>query len=203
MAERPYGSTFCFDYPSAGKIASVIRGLKNTGAIGDDGISVQVLKRAVNVLADPIGHLVRLSLATSKVPRGFKLATITPIFKAKGKDPKEAASYRPVTILSALSKVLERIVATCLNNHLTHLLPNQFGFRANRNSTAAIATVHGHMSAYKGKGDVTAVAAYDFSSAFDTVDTFILLVKLERLGICGRELDWFAYATLECLNSRY
>ncbi len=193
-------SKFSFEYPSAGKIASVIRSLKNTGAIGADGICVGVLKKAVDVLASPIAHLVRLSFTTSKVPAGFKLATITPIYKAKGKDPMEPASYRPVAILSALSKVLERIVANTLNAHIVYLLPNsQFGFRANRNSTSAIATVHGSMSALRRSGKLTAVAAYDFSSAFDTVDTCILLAKLDRLGICGKELAWFS----NYLDSRY
>ncbi len=193
-------SMFSFEYPSAGTVASVIKGLKNTGAVGADGICVEVLKRGVDVLASPIGHLVRLSLASSTVPRGFKLATITPIFKAKGKDPTEASSYRPVAILSALSKVLERIVARSLNAHLAHLLPNdQFGFRPSRNSTAAIATVHASMCTFRSRGDITAAAAYDFSSAFDTVDTSILLVKLERLGIRGKELRWFA----DYLSSRY
>ncbi len=193
-------SNFSFKYPSAGVVASVIKGLKNTGAIGADGISVEVLKKAVDTLASPIAHLVRLSFATSRVPTGFKLATITPIFKAKGKDPLEEASYRPVAILSALSKVLERIVAMNLNTHLTHLLPNgQFGFRPNRNSTAAIATVHGSMSDFRSMGNVTATAAYDFSSAFDTVDNSILLTKLDRLGVRGKELKWFA----DYLNSRY
>ncbi len=185
-------SAFSFDYPSAGKIARVIKGLKNTSAVGADDICVDVLKRAVDVLASPIAHLIRLSFASSKVPSGFKLATVTPVYKGKGKDPEDAASYRPVAILSALSKVLERVVARSLNAHLSHLLPNdQFGFRENRNSTAAIATVHGSMSAFRNMNNATAVAAYDFSSAFDTVDTSVLLTKLDRLGIRGNELHWF------------
>ncbi len=185
-------AAFTFFYPSAGKIARVIAGLKNTGAVGVDGIGVAVLKKAVDVLAAPIGHLIRQSFAKSMVPDGFKVATVCPIHKGKGKDPNDAASYRPVSILPALSKVMERVVADALNEHLAPLLPTaQYGFRAHRNTTAAIASAHGAASSAKSAGLVSAIAAYDFSSAFDTVDTEIMIAKLNRLGIRGKEADWF------------
>ncbi len=184
---------FTFKYPSAGKVAKVMQGLKNTGAVGEDGISVAALKKGIPALAGPISHLVRLSLTSGKVPDGFKAATITPVFKGKGKSPVAAASYRPVAILPAMSKILESLVAECLSSHLQQLLPNsQFGFRPKRNAAAAIAYAHGEWSAARRAGNIVAIAAYDLSSAFDTVDFNILTTKLERLGISGSEKAWFA-----------
>ncbi len=183
---------FSFRYPNAGRVAKVIKGLRNTNALGADGISIQVLKRASDVLAAPLAHLIRVSFNCSEVPHGFKLATISPVFKGRGKDPNEAGSYRPVAILPAMSKILEKVVADALTTHLEELLPaEQFGFRPNRNCAAAIATAHGEMCAAKSKGMVSAIAAYDFSSAFDTVDSTIMSTKLDRLGIRGKANLWF------------
>ncbi len=192
-ATLPFSPTrFSFKYPHAGKVARIIKGLKNTSALGADGISVQVLKRAADVLSAPLAHLIQVSFNTNRVPDAFKLATITPVFKGHGKDPNEAGSYRPVAILPAISKVLEKVVADALSTHLEQILPaEQFGFRPNRNCAAAIATAHGAMSMAKFGGMVSALAAYDFSSAFDTVDSTIMTTKLDRLGIQGKPNLWF------------
>ncbi|QQP58351.1 Uncharacterized protein FKW44_003639 [Caligus rogercresseyi] len=71
------------------------------------------------------------------------MSNVLPVFKGKGKSAADPASYRPVCILPALSKVLEIIVKSDLEEHLakTEALPNtQFGFRKGRSTTAAMAT---------------------------------------------------------------
>ena len=190
---------FAFKFPNAGKVAKVMASLKNTRAIGEDGIGVEALKKGISALAGPIAHLVRVSLVTSRVPDGFKAATITPVFKGKRKSPTDPASYRPVAILPAMSKILEKLVAESLTSHLQELLPNsQFGFRPKRNSTAAIAYAHSAWSAAKKEGKIVAIAAYDLSAAFDTVDIDVLSIKLGRLGINGSAKAWF----VDYLSSR-
>ena len=75
---------------------------KSTGL---DGLSPRFLKDGADVLAEPIGHIVNLSILTETVPSGFKRAKIVPIFKKGSRlDP---GNYSPVSILSALSKILE------------------------------------------------------------------------------------------------
>ena len=106
--------------PTVAEVVKVIMSLKNTGAEGVDGIPVSVLKMGVGVLAEPIRHLIMVSLTTAKVPDGFKKANVIPIHKKK-KPPNNASSYRPVAILPALS-----------NRRLPrHLVPGQ-GHRASR-----------------------------------------------------------------------
>jgi hypothetical protein len=97
---------FSFSFASAGKIAKTIRGLKPTGALGVDTIPVEVLKKGVEVLADPIAHMCNVSFATGVVPAGLKVGKIYPVYKGSGKNRKDPASYRPISILSPLSKVL-------------------------------------------------------------------------------------------------
>ena len=185
---------FSFSFASAGKISRVIKSLTNTEALGLDNIPVSILKKGVDVLASPIAHLVNISLSTGIVPDDFKIGRVIPIHKGKGKNTADPASYRPVSILPALSKILEVVVKADLESHLNKLdaLPNsQFGFRTERSSTAALATAHAQWIRGKQEGKVVGILGFDLSSAFDTVDQEQLIPKLKALGITGIALDWF------------
>ncbi len=163
--------SFSFNLPSSIKVLHIILGLKDTGATGHDGIPVAALKLAAVAIAPAVAHLIRRSFLSAVVPTAFKLATVSPIYKGKKKDPNDPGSYRPVSILTALSKVMEKAAHACLAPYLGNLLPgSQFGFRAKRSTSTAIATAHGHWTAARAAGKVVGVAAYDLSSAFDTLD---------------------------------
>jgi hypothetical protein len=185
---------FSFAFANAKKISRIIKGLKSTGAVGLDGIPVNVLKLGREALAGPISHLVNRSLASGVVPRGFKMARVAPVFKGKGKKATDPASYRPVSILPAMSKVLELVVKEAVESHLAKVngLPNsQFGFRPKRSTTAAVATAHALWTKARQEGNYVGVLLFDFSSAFDTVDKCQLLPKLAALGVRGTALSWF------------
>ncbi len=186
------GTKFQFKYPSASKARELIRSLHNTGALGIDGIGVAALKLGADAIAAPLAHIARLSFNQGIFPTGFKTAIVTPVYKGRGKPPLDVSSYRPISILPAMSKVLELLVMEPLAAHLSELLPNsQFGFRAKRSTLAAIATAHGAWSKAKSLGRTVAVAAYDMSSAFDTIDVDLLCTRLEELGICEKSNHWF------------
>ena len=129
----------------ARRVKKIVASLKSTGAMGLDGIPVNVLKLGIVVLAGTIAKLINTSLSTCIVPRAFKTARVTPVFKGKGKNPEDPGSYRPIAILPVLSKVLEVAVKEDLERHLPKVngLPNsQFGFRKGRSTAAAIAAAH-------------------------------------------------------------
>ena len=91
-----------------------------------------------------------------------------------------------------MSKVMERVVLQQVSSHLAPLLPpTQFGFRPQRSTSSAIAYAHGAWSAAKVKGMVVAVAGYDLSAAFDTIDVNMVTSKLERFGVQSKENKWF------------
>ncbi|QQP55414.1 Uncharacterized protein FKW44_008578, partial [Caligus rogercresseyi] len=163
-------------------------------ALGVDGIPVSVLKKGIEVLAGPIAHLVNRSLASGTVPTALKMTNVLPVFKGKGKPATDPASYRPICILPALSKVLETVVKSDLEDHSakTEALPNtQFGFRKSRSTTAALATAHAKWLEAEQRGKVVGVLGFDLSAVFDTVNQLQLLPKLEKLGIAGTQLKWF------------
>ncbi len=185
-------ANFQFKYPSASKAREIIRSLRNTGALGVDGIGVAALKLGADAIAAPLAHIARLSFNQGVFPTGFKTAIVSPVYKGRGKPPLDVSSYRPISILPAMSKVVELLVMEPLATHLSGLLPNsQFGFRPKRSTLAAIATAHGAWSRAKSLGKTVVVAAYDMSSAFDTIDVDLLCTRLEELGICGTPNHWF------------
>jgi hypothetical protein len=76
---------FSFSFATGGKVAKTIKNLKNTEALGIDGIPVSILKKGVTLLATPLAHLVNRSLAEGVVPVGFKSAKIYPVHKGNRK----------------------------------------------------------------------------------------------------------------------
>jgi hypothetical protein len=185
---------FFFKFANAKKIAKKIKGLNNTEALWVDNIPTSVLKKEVEVLAGPVSHLINRSLAEGKVPAQFKIGRVHPIHKGKGKPREDPASYRPVSILPALSKVKETQVKENLEDHLRKVngLPgSQYGFRPKRSCTSALAHAQAGWMSGAAKGQVVGLVAFDLSAAFDTGAAEQLSLTLQALGVTGRELRWF------------
>ena len=185
---------FSFNFVSAGEVSRIIKRLKKTKAMGIDEIQVEVWKKGVVVLAGPIAQICNLSLKSGVFPDIFKHSIIHPVFKGHGKDPRDPGSYRPISILPALSKILEIVVRDALLDwlKLQDFIPeSQFGFLPGRSVTAALASAQSEWVKAKSKGDTVGVMAFDLSSAFDTVSCNKLLAKLESARINGRHLEWF------------
>ena len=80
--------------------------------------------------------MIKMSFEHAVVPSGFKRALVLPLHK-KNKPTHLPSSYRPVAILPAMSKIMERVVLQQVSFHLAPLLPpTQFGFRPKRSTTA-------------------------------------------------------------------
>jgi hypothetical protein len=185
---------FAFKFASAGRIAKTIKSLKNSRAAGIDGIPVLVYKLGAEVLAGPIARMVNVSLATGIVPKAFKRALVIPIHKGKGKSHTDPASYRPVSLLPTISKILESVVKEDLEDYfaLVEALPDsQFGFRAGLSTTTALAAAHASWLEAGARSGVLGILAFDLSAAFDTVNRAQLIPKLHALGVGGVALDWF------------
>ena len=109
-------------------------------------------------------------------------------------DPSDTRSYRPISSLSVTSKILERIVAKQLLNHLdtSQLLSRlQSAYRSKYSTETALVKVLSDILLAIDASDLAALVLLDLSAAFDTVDHAILLRRLETFGLGGTVLHWF------------
>ena len=103
------------------------------------------------------------------------------MFKGKGKNKRDPASYRPISILPYLSKVLEKIVRDALFDYFIErkVLPDsQFGFLPGRSVALGLICAQTDWAYAKSKGEFVGILGYDLSSAFDTIDSVKLIKKL-------------------------
>ena len=98
------------------KIQKIIMQLNNSKAKDTFGINALFLKKHSAILISPLLHLINLSIKEGKFPQSFKMAIITPIYKSGALT--DASNYRPISILPAMSKVLEKVIANQLMSHL-------------------------------------------------------------------------------------
>lgn len=161
-----------------------------TKGAGPDGIPPFFLKHAATSLCIPLVLLFNKCISEGTVPDTWKLANINPIHKCGSKDDVE--NYRPISILSALSKVFERLVHDAIYPHLHHqIIPAQHGFVKGK-STVTNLTVYTNFLFSSMDSRVQVDAIYtDFQKAFDKVDHRLLLQKLAYNGIRGDLLRWF------------
>ncbi len=157
-----------------------------------NNISMFFLKKCLQEIIHPLKHIFNLSLTTGVIPKQLKIAKIVPIFKSG--DPRNPDNYRPIALLSNFSKILEKIVHARLMSYLeAHniLSGSQFGFRANHSTVHPMVHLSNFISkSFQDKKLVLAVFC-DLKKALDTVNHNILLKKLYKYGIRGRELEWF------------
>ena len=99
------------------EVLNVLLNLDTTKAMGPDGIPPVVLQRCATALYQPLCYLFNLTLQFSYLPRDWKVHKIVPIFKSG--DPTSVKNYRPISLLSNTSKVLERIIYNKMVDHIS------------------------------------------------------------------------------------
>ena len=159
-----------------------------------DAIPTNLIKENMDILAPTIALIVNKSLETGCMPAIYKEAIVTPLIKKQNLDP-EFSNYRPVSNLSFISKLIERVVSEQINA-FTHQYgldePLQSAFKANHSTETALVKVQNDILRAFDKQEVVLLALLDLSAAFDTCNHSILLSRLEReFNISEVALKWF------------
>lgn len=168
------------------EIRNIILQLNNTSSVGEDNIPIKLIKYVVNEISGPLEYIVNLMLSTGIFPDRLKIAEIKPVYK-KG-PTSDISNYRPIALLSNISKVFEKVICTRLVNFLETnqiLADCQNGFRKNKSTIRAVYQAISKILTSLNESKATSIICLDLSKAFDSVDHEILLEKLDSYGVRG------------------
>ena len=159
-----------------------------------DPLPTWLLKLCLEELLPVITHIVNLSLSTSEVPESFKVALIVPLIKKLSLDPDVLKNFRPVSNLTFISKLVERVVAKRLNDHLVaNKLQEvlQSAYKQFHSTETALVKVQNDLLMALDSDGGALLVLLDLSAAFDTIDHETLFRRLEDLGVHGSAHSWF------------
>lgn len=184
-------ASFHIEPVSLDRITNIIRSLKSN-AEGCDQISLNMLLMTLPDALESVAAVINTSITTSIFPDIWKLAIVRPLPKIT--NPVDLKDLRPISILPCLSKILEKAVSTQLSDYLekNNILPEvQSGFRKGRSTVTALLDVTDNILCAQDEGMCTLLVLLDFSRAFDSIDTNLLIAKLEYYGFDKDSLQWF------------
>lgn len=173
------------------EVNDVIDSLKNKNSAGFDGLTSNIIKNIKDSILVHFVYLINKSVIHGQFPNILKLASVIPIFK-KG-CPKDVENYRQISVLSSLSKIMEKIVYNRIASYTESknmITESQHGFRSNKSIETASFHLLEYVYKHLDQGQYVVSLFLDLSKAFDTVDKDILEKKLSHLGIRGNIQSW-------------
>ena len=160
-----------------------------------DPIPTWLLKDCLDSLLPVITRIVNLSLASAEVPSDMKEAIVIPLIKKLTLDPEILKNFRPVSNLSFLSKLIERVVDARFEKHLRENNLHckwQSAYKKFHSTETALLRVANDILMDIDKDKCVLLVLLDLSAAFDTIDHETLLERLsERFGVEAKALSWF------------
>jgi len=190
---NPCEQSFFLEPVDSDEIIFIINSIDNSKASGPHSIPTDILKLIKCNISVPLKEIINMSFQLGIYPNKLKIAKVNPIFKNKG-DPLHFENYRPISLLSNINKIFEKLVYKRLfsflniNNCIYEL---QFGFRAKYSTNHALISLTEKIREALDSGKLACGVFIDLQKAFDTVDHDILLKKLEFYGVRGLTNDWF------------
>ena len=175
------------------EILSIIDNLSSNKASGPHSIPNELLHTIKYNIAEPLGNIINLSFEKGIYFENLKISKTIPFFKEKGSS-LNCTNYRPISLLSNINKIIEKLMHERLYNFLNMhncIYENQFGFRKKHSTDHALISITEDIRDALDNNRIACGIFIDLQKAFDTVDHDILLSKLEHYGIRGTSNDWF------------
>ena len=182
--------SFRFQQVTEEEIVKVLKSIK-TNACGVDKISAHFLKLVMDHIAKPLKHIVNSSFKDQIFPQQWKMALVKPLPKINL--PLEPSDFRPISLLPALSKIMEKIAAKQMVEYLKgkNLLDtHQSAYKHNHSTLTALLNITDDIYDALEDTEITLLILLDYSKAFDCANHKLILAKLEKCGFHIDSLGW-------------
>jgi hypothetical protein len=188
-------SSDSFDLPSivGDTIIKVVNNFENKCSLDSDGLSINFIKQIIYTIVDPLTHIFNLSFQQGRLPHQLKTCRVVPIYKS-GKHTS-LDNYRPIGLISVISKIMEKLVCNSLTNYLEYnelIYQHQYGFRKKHSTIHPIIHFLNRIAKSANNHEFTIAIFCDLQKCFDVLDRSILLNKLEHYGVKNTALKWFS-----------
>ena len=185
-------SAFVFKSINIDEVYNALNNLKMSKSLGPDKIPARLLKDSCFSIAPFLTQISNASLASSVFPQDWKIARISPIYKAG--DKRDRGNYQPISVLSTVAGLFEKMIYLQLNEYLIEnniISVHQSGFRKGQSTATSLLTTTNSWLINMDSGLINGVVFLDLCKAFDTIDHEILMNKLYLYGVKGSTLRWF------------
>jgi len=172
-------------------ITEKLRALRADKTPGNDALSSRLLRKIQEELIRPLFILYTKSLRNGSIPEDWRTANVTSIFKISSRN--QVSNYRPVSLTSQVSKIMESLIRDAIVSHLEQfklLGASQHRFRSWKSCLSNLLAFLDDVTKSVEEGCNVDVIFLDFAKAFDKVPHQRLLEKLRNHGIRGELLKW-------------
>ena len=190
--DNPNENSFFLSPVTEGELKSCICSMKVDKSNGPNSIPTPILKLTCETIAKPLTNIINNSFQNGIFPDFFKIAQVIPIYKKGCK--LDRSNYRPISLLSNISKLFEKLMHNRLSNFLKTsniIYELQFGFRKKHSTVQTLIDITEKIRKALDENKIACGVFVDLQKAFDTVNTEILLSKLNYYGVRGIPLLWF------------
>jgi hypothetical protein len=183
---------FEFQQVTTDEIIKTTNSLKSN-ACGIDEISAFFIKLSIKSSVKIFAEIVNASLKSGLFPSRWKKARVKPIPKIN--DPIYASDYRPISLLPAFSKIIEKIIAKQMKTYLidNNLLDKfQSAYREKHSTITALTDITDNIYKSLDDSEITILVLLDYSKAFDCANHKLIVAKLRALGFKDSALNWIS-----------
>ena len=175
------GQSFHLKCVSTSDVVKILKSVNPSKATGHDRFPPKILKISAPVLTEHITQIANKIITFGLFPTSLKKAEITPVFKSKNRYDK--CNYRPISILSCISIIIEKVINSQLVNFTNEILHHKISaYRKSHNTESVVVKAVEDWKKSLDAGNAAAGVSMDLSKAFDVLPHGLLLAKLDAYG---------------------
>jgi len=162
----------------------IIKNIKNTDSEGFDEFNLRILKKVPDKIAELVVKLTNRIIESKNWPKKLKVQVVRPIYKKGQKNVYD--NYRPISILPALNRLIEKFFAHQLQEVLNKgniIIKEQYGFQKGKGTEGAINEINEIVADALSRGKQVGAIFIDLQKAFDTVNRVKMIEKLNSIGV--------------------